>query len=263
VNALYNTQEASADAQSVKPFAQLLAENGFTPQDVQEYQIEPQIATINLIEKGQPPVTDADISAYYSQHMAQFTEPDRAHVVRIILNNQADAQRIYSQIQKGQPFSTFVSQSIDHTFPGGEVPYWVNLDSAPNPQLVPPGMLPELQKATPGTGASSVTPPYFGEGYYWIVQVLDKQPKKVIPLSQVTDFIRFSLMAQKVQSNPAGVRAMQQELAQFQSKAQITILDPRYATLLAALTAPPPPVPTLSAPGSSAAPPASAPAPGK
>ncbi len=259
VNALYQTQKLSTEAQSVKPFDQVLAENGYTASDLQDYQIRPQIAQINLIEKGQPPISDADINAFYAQHKAQFTEADRAHIKLIVLADAAAAQRIYGQIQKGQPFSSFVSQSVFHAFPNGDVPVWVDMDGPQSPQLapiIPPGLIPLLKKATPGDGPTSVTPPFALPNGVLIAQVVERRAKTVIPLDQVRDDIRYTLIQTRVRQNPSAVQAVQQQLVQFQSQAKISIPDPRYAQLLATLTAPPPPAPSLAVPG------APAPAPG-
>ncbi len=263
VDALYQTQQLSTEAQSVKTFDQVLAESGYTASDVKDYQIKPQIAQVNLIEKGQPQISDADINAFYAQHKAQFTEPSRAHIKLIVLANAADAQRIFGQIQKGQPFSSFVSQSVFHGFPDGDVPLWVDLAGPQSPQLaqvIPPGLIPLLNKAQPGSGPTSVTPPFTLPNGSLIAQVVEKRPKTVIPLDQVRDIIRYTLMIQHVRQNPAAAQAVQQQLVQFQSQAKISIPDPRYAQLLASLTAPPPPAPTLSIPGGPA--PAPGPAPG-
>ena len=269
INALYTFQQAVNEASSVKTFDQLLAENDLTAQDYQAYQITPQLASLNLIDKGQPAITPAAISTYYTQHQAQFTEPNRAHIKRIIVATPADAQRIYGQLQKGQSFDSLVSQSIDRTFPNGDVPLWVSLDAPPSPQIVPPAMLPALKKAAAaekasGPGPASVTPPYTSpQGGIWIVQVVDQKPKTTLPLSQVQGGIRDILMTQQIQQNPSLQAAFQQQLAQFQSQAKISIPDPRYAQLLAALTAPPLPTPQLSLPTPSApASPVPAPKPG-
>lgn len=254
INALYTFQQAINEASSVKTFDQLLAENDLTAQDYQNYQITPQLAQMNLIDKGQPPITDAAISTYYAQHKAQFTEPNRVHIKRIVVATPADAQRIYGQIQKGQSFDSMVSQSMDRTFPGGDVPLWVSLDAPPNPQILPPGILPSLKKAAAaekasGPGPASVTPPYVSpQGGVWIVQVVDQKPKTVLPLSQVQGGIRDILMTQQAQQNPSLAEAFQQQLSTFQSQSKISIPDPRYAQFLAVLTAPPPPTPSLPLP---------------
>jgi hypothetical protein len=262
IDAFYQTQKLQTESQSVKPFDQVLAESGYTESDIKDDQIRPQIAQINLIEKGQPAITDADINAFYAQNKAQYTESDRAHIKLIVLGNMTDANRIYGQIQKGQPFSSFVSQSIFHGFPDGDVPLWVDLDGPQSPQLaqiIPPGLVPMLQKAQPGTAASSVTPPLALPNGALIAQLVEKRPKTVLPLDQVREAIRYTLMVQNVRKNPALAQGVQQQLVQFQSQAKISIPDPRYAQLLASLIAPPPPTPSLSVPGTSAPPSTSTP----
>ncbi len=265
VNALYDTFQQVQSAQSVKPFDQLLAESGQTPDDIKDTRLRPQLAEIKLLSKGQPPVSDADISAFYAKNKAQYTKPDRAHIKRIVLANAADAQRIIGQIQKGQSFDTFVAQSLDRTFPGGDVPVWVSLDTPPNPALVPPPMIQLINKATPGTSATSVVGPYAFHGVYWIVQVVDRQKKEIVPLDQVKESIQFALMAQKAGQNPQQRQTVSQELRDFQTKAKIAIPDKRYAQLLTQLTEPPPPTPAFAPPaggGPGATIPGPAPAPG-
>ncbi|MBV9851589.1 MAG: peptidyl-prolyl cis-trans isomerase [Armatimonadetes bacterium] len=249
VNALYNTFQAVQEAQSVKPFDQLLAESGQTDQDIKDARLRPQIAQIKLLAKGQPPVTDADVSAYYAQNKAQYTEPNRAHIKRIVLASSADAKRIADQIQKGQPFDSFAAQSLDRSFPGGDVPVWVNLD-APNPQIVPPALVQLIKNAKP----NGVVGPYPFHGVYWVVQVVEKKQKTVVPLDQVKDAIRFEIMTQRARQDPMRVQTVNQQLRDYQTKAKITIPEKRYAQLLDELTAPPPPTPTLTLPPASAPP---------
>ena len=250
VDALYSTFQAVQAAQSVKPFDQLLQESGQTADDIKDTRLRPQIAEIKLLAKGQPAVTDADVSAFYAGHKDQYTKPDRAHVRRIVLADGAAAKRIAGQIQKGQPFDSFASQSLDRSFPGGDVPVWVNLDSLPNAQQVPGPMIQMIAKAAP----NGVVGPYAFHGVYWIVQVVDKKPKEVVPLDQVKDSIRFALMARKAGQDPQRRQQVSQQLRDFQAKAKITIPDPRYAQLLTQLTAPPPPPSSLAPPGGGAPP---------
>ena len=248
VTSLYDTFQAVQSAQSVKPFDQLLAESGQTAEDIKDIRLRPQIAEIKLLTKGQAPISDADISAFYAQNKAQYTKPDRAHIKRIVVANGADAKRIFGQIQQGQSFDSLVSQSLDRTFPGGDVPVWVNLDAAPSPALVPPPMVQLINKAKPGDPKAGVVGPYSFHGVYWIVDVVEKKPKEVVPLDQVKDSIRFTLMAQRAGQDPARRQAVSQQLRDYQTKAKITVPDPRYAQLLAQLTAPPPPAPTFAPP---------------
>ena len=249
VNALYDTFQQVQAAQSVKPFDQLLAESGQTADDIKDFRLRPQLAEIKLLAKGLPPITDKDIQTFYDKNKGQYTKPNRVHIKRIVVATAADAQRIYGQIQKGQSFDTQVSQSLDRAFPGGDVPVWVSLDTPPNPQLVPPPMVQMINKAKPGTSAASVVGPYAFHGVYWIVEVVDKQPKQIVPQDQVKDSIRFALMAQRAGQNAEQRQVITQQLRDFQTKAKITIPDPRYAQLVTQLTTPPPPAPTFAPPG--------------
>lgn len=253
VDAIFNTTRLANDASSTKTLDQVLAQTGVTPDDIKNYQLKPQLSELLAIQKigALKPVTDADVSAFYDKNKAKFTYPERAHIKRIVLTSAADAQRIYSQIQKGQSFDTFVSQSVDRQFAGGDVPIWIGLDAPRPPLVVPPAMFPAIRKAAQSAGNSpaDVTPPFAYQNAYWIAEVVATQPKTVLPLDQVKEYIRFLILAGEVRANPSAAQAAQQQLRSFQSTAKISISDPRYSQLLAALTAPPPPAPSLGVPG--------------
>ena len=254
VDSLYSAFKTAQETRSVKPYDQLLSEAGLTPDDIKNTTLKFQLAQIKLLTKGQPPVSDANISAYYALNKDKlFTQPDRAHIKRLVLSNPTDAQRIAGQLQKGQSFDSFTSQSLDRQFPGGDVPVWVNLDAPGLSQFVPSPLIAQIKKAKPGDANASVVGPYAFHGVYYIVQVIEIRPKETVPLDQVKDSIRFEIMRQNASKDPSRLQAVTQELRDYQAKAKITIPDKRYAQLQTELTTPPPPQPAapqlnLSAP---------------
>lgn len=275
VNAAFDDFKLLQGFRLVKPFDQALADTGLTTDVFKETQIKPQLAQTKLLTKGVT-VSDADVQAYYNSHKDKpvnptdpsnpeigFTNPARAHIKRIVVGGQAEAQAISKAIAGGQTFESQVAQSLDKSSPDGDFPAWVQTDPIPAGQ----GAQIKVIAATP---AGSVTPPIAFPGSqpgapptYWLVKVVEKKPKEVVPFDQVKDLIREQILQQKVRAalaDPAASEGFRQQLHDFQAASKLSIAGPQYAALAQQLTHPAPlPPPAPAAPGGSPF----APAPGK
>ncbi len=253
VNTMYDNIKLVQDSQTIKPFEQRLSESGLTPQDVKDIQLRPQLAQIKMLTKGDPAPTDADIKKYYDDNkLTQFTKPDRAHVKGIALANQADAQKIYKEIQGGQKFETFLPQSLNKQLVDGEFLQWVPLDAAKNPALAP------LIKGINATAQGQTSAPVSFQGAWWLIQVVEKKAKETVDFDQVKTLIPFILTEQKAQIAPTDPPAVQQAKVQkardVQTQEQdyqknlansggikISLAGQQYTQLMNDLKNPPPP----------------------
>ncbi|BDI34381.1 hypothetical protein CCAX7_64320 [Capsulimonas corticalis] len=236
VDAQLNNIKLIQDKVLVRGFSDTLAAAGLTEDDLKHLQIQPQLAQIKLLTKGQS-VTDAEIKAYYDLHKKdQFTKPNRAHIKRIAFASAADANAAYSDIQKGKPFEDYVSKSIINQPSDGDLPQWVDLDDVSNPGVKP------LVDGIKDAKAGDVPKPFAFQGAWWLVKVVDKKAVEVLPQDQVKNMIQFLLLSQKAQQSQTGFQDIQQKLRDFQTKANIEIPEKQYNDLVNEIKNPPPPM---------------------
>jgi parvulin-like peptidyl-prolyl isomerase len=252
VQTQYDNLKLVQDSANIKTFEQRLAENGWTPEDVKQIQIRPQLAQIKLLTKGIPAPTAAQIQAYYDQHKAdQYTKPDRAHVRGIALASQTDATSIYQQIQGGKKFDDFVGRSLNKSLPNGEFLQWVPLDSSKNPALAP------LIDSIKTTAIGKTTAPFQFQNAWWLIQVVDKKSQETVPFDQIKALIPFTLLEQsalpQATDSPAvrdqkaqKFKDVQQQEQDYQKKLansngiKIDLPGSQYVTMLDAMKNPPP-----------------------
>lgn len=258
LDALYKPFVALQESNSTKPFEQVLQDVGLTPEQVKHDQFRPQLARLKLLTKGLPPITDTEIKAYYDLNKSkEFTRPDRAHIKRIIVATQADAQTAAQEIKKGQQFEMLASRSLSKQPADGDVAQWLPLDATANPTLAP------LVSAAKSTSVGATSTPFAFQGYWWLVKVVDKKPKETLTLDQVKGLIPLLLLNKKAQEHPETAAKLDQQLREFQTKADIKVSLPgsQYADMVAVLKNPPPPAPG-GVPGAPGLPPGAVPGPG-
>ncbi len=241
------------EAESVEPFDEQLKDIGLTTGDIERSQIVPQLCQLNLLSQGVTP-TDADIQGFYNANMnTEFTEPNRAHIKRMVLATEGDARDVFQKIQAGSTFEAQYPRSIDKQFVDGDIPAWVPMDH-PDAKMAP------LVNALAKTDVGKVTPPVQIRGTWWISEVIAKQPRELLPLEKVKSLIGIALRQQHIQSNPTAMMDFQNDLRNAQISANIVVADARYQPVISQIENPPPMGPN-SAMAPSASPPPTAPAP--
>jgi parvulin-like peptidyl-prolyl isomerase len=245
IDSQYANYQLIQESNSVKPFADQLAELGVTPDAVKSLRIVPQLCQLNLLTKGVT-VTDADLKAYYDLHKSdEFSKPDRAHIMRMILATKADADDVYAQIQKGTPFEQLYSRSIDKQLANGELPQWLPLSDmgasklSTNPQIAP------LITAVKKTDIGKTTPPLQFQGGWWLVKVVDKKPAETWPYEKAEPLVKVEKLQQGMQSDPTRYTDLQNELRDKETTADIKVFSTQYQSLVDSIKNPPPPPPSM------------------
>ena len=262
VDAQFNNIKLVQEIRNVKPFDQVLADNGLTEDVVKETQIKPLLSQVKLLTKGVT-ITDADIKTYYDANKDKsvtdngFTKPERVHIKKIAVATEAEATAIAADIKSGKStFDKEVSKSLDKSTPDGDFPTWIAIDPATPGSEV-------LTKPLTTTPEGSLTAPIPIPGpagpTYWLVQVVKKEKKEVMPLDQVKDLVHAVLLQQKAGQNTEGQTALQQQLRDFQTASKVTIAGPQYAALAQEITHPAPPAPAAPSGGPGGSPFAPAP----
>jgi foldase protein PrsA len=257
LDAFFNGEKAITDFSTVDGFDKLLEQIGATSDDVKQEQLKPTLSRLKLLAKGTT-VSDSDIQQYYEKNKSRFSQPERAHIRKIAVASQTEAQAIGAQIKAGKSFDSFLGQSLDTSSPTGDVPRWVPLTGDSNPQLKP------LIDAVKSTPEGQVTPPLNYGGSWWIVQVVKKEPASTLPLDQIKGLLQFQVLGEKAQSNFSNQMDLQQKMRQFQTTADIKTDLPQYKTLIDQIKNPPPTpaMPQFAPPPSATAPAGKAPVPG-
>lgn len=254
LDAFFNGEKAITDFQTIDGFDKLLTQVGATPDDVKQEQLKPTLSRLKLLGKGTT-ITDADIQQYYDKNKDHFGHPERAHIRKIAVASQTEAQTIEAQIKAGKAFDSFLGQSLDTSSPTGDVPNWIPLDLN-SPQLKGNPQLKPLVDVVKSTAEGQVAPPLNTGGSWWIVQVVKKEPAATLPLDQIRGLLQFQVLSEKAQSNFSNQMDLQQKMRQFQTSATIQTDLPQYKTLVDQIKNPPPTpaMPQFSAPPQGAAP---------
>jgi len=220
---------------SVQPFDEQLKTEGLTEDYIKRLQIIPQLCQLDLLAKGIT-ITDADATAYYQRHLADmFTKPERAHIKRMVLASQADADDVYAQLQKGASFAALnASRSIDKQLIGGEVPQWLPLDNPHNPAATP------LFEAIRSTPPGKVTKPIKFQDSWWIVKIVAKKPREVFDQKSAKSMVRMAMTQQKIAAEPSRYTVLEKDWRNATMAADIQVGEPRYNTLVDELKNPPP-----------------------
>jgi hypothetical protein len=190
------------------------------------------VAQLNLLSRGVT-VTDAETKSFYDTHTNQFGSPPRAHIKRIILGTLSQATSIYNQIKAGGQFEQFVSNSLDHSSPDGDVNQWIPLTGSAVAGIGP------LLQAVSATEEGEVAPPVRMGGKtettYWIVKVVEKRPAETKSYNDVKDLIHQSMVENRATQDTANRMMASQELMAFMHAAKIEAVDAQYQPVIDAL----------------------------
>ena len=245
IGAQYDAFKAIQQGQLVKPFDQALTDAGLNEDLFKTLQLRPQITQLKLATKGMT-VSDADIQTFYNanKNKPPYTNAARVHINRLVFASLADAQAASTAIKGGKTFESQVSNSVDKVPADLEVTNWVPLDPIP-PALA--GVIKPIADTKPGQVTPPLTVPGSAPGSrpaFWLVKVVEKKDKEILPLDKVKEIIRTQMLQQKVQADPTIQTTLQQSLRDFQTHVKIVIPETQYAALVQQLTQPAPAPPT-------------------
>src|SRR3989338_10174 len=130
------------------------------------------------------PVSEGEISNYYTLHRRHFYQPAQFHARQILLDNKEDADEAMAQLKKGDDFASLAkkhSKSPDGKR-GGDLGWF---DSS----TMPPVFGEVCQELKPGETSKVVNTDYG----YQIFQLMDRRPPYQRTLQEVHDDIEASL----------------------------------------------------------------------
>ena len=169
---------------------------------LREEQLHQQLADIGLV--------DAEVEAYYRQHLADYTDPAKSRIAMIRLSlpkgatdekraeKRALAEEILAQVQAlpaaGQGFGTLAARHSDHQasrYAGGDVGWYV---AGQGGRIADEAVVEQVAALrSPG----EISPVIEGEDGFYLLRLIEAMPEQTRPFSEVEPRIRRILLAQK------------------------------------------------------------------
>jgi foldase protein PrsA len=230
-----DVDKSEADIKSKYPpgqFQAILTQQGLTEADVQNI-----LRQKLVIEKAIGPqlhVTDADVKAFFDKNHATFDQPEQVRARHILVADEKTADMIEAKLKGGAKFADLVTQYSTDTASkatGGDLGFFARGK-----------MVPAFSDAAFALKVGQTSAPVKSPFGWHIINLEDRKPAVTATLASAHAQILDQLKQQQEQQLIPGF------MQTLRSKANIQVLDPRYADVF------PPPLP---------APPATTPAPAK
>jgi foldase protein PrsA len=230
-----DVDKSEADIKSKYPpgqFQAILTQQGLTEADVQNI-----LRQKLVIEKAIGPqlhVTDADVKAFFDKNHATFDQPEQVRARHILVADEKTADMIEAKLKGGAKFADLVTQYSTDTASkatGGDLGFFARGK-----------MVPAFSDAAFALKVGQTSAPVKSPFGWHIINLEDRKPAVTATLASAHAQILDQLKQQQEQQLIPGF------MQTLRSKANIQVLDPRYADVF------PPPLP---------APPATPPAPAK
>ena len=227
-------------AGSQEAFDRQLKAVGMTPDELRAKITQEATATATLTRELGVTVTDADAHAFYTNHPADFEQPETVHVRHILLltmdpatrsplpADQLQAKRkqiedILKRVKAGEDFATLAEQYSEDPgskAKGGELPPFSHGE-----------MVPQLEAAAFSMQTNTVSDVVTTDYGFHIIKLLDKTPAQKVDYAKVADKIKDFLIQQKTQKLAPAY------LAGLSKAANVEILNPDLKAAAAALAA--------------------------
>lgn len=142
-------------------------------------------------QKGMPTdttVTEKDIEAYFQDHIAMYTEPEKVRVREIQLDTEKEAQDILKQLRAGADFAKLAEKKTTRSWAatkGGDLGY---LDKR---------QYPRVSEAAFKLNVGQLGGPIKDGNKYSVIKVLDKKPSSPRRLEEIKGNIRATIMRER------------------------------------------------------------------
>jgi peptidyl-prolyl cis-trans isomerase C len=137
-----------------------------------------------LAAEAAPPPGDAEVSAYYAAHSAEFVRPERVHLRQILVDDREAAEAARAEVRAGADFSEVASRlSRDPSAGrGGDQGELARED-------LPTAFAETIFELEPGEVSEVLAAGY---GYH-VFQVVERLPREVVPLAEAAPAIQVEL----------------------------------------------------------------------
>jgi peptidyl-prolyl cis-trans isomerase C len=154
-------------------------------------------------------ISDEEVQRFYQEHPAEFEQPERVHVLQVVVQSEDEARRIRDELRRSPgSFAAVAKRSsiAPEGKAGGDLGYFGKESGMPE--------IFDLCFRLGLNTISEVTPSPYG---FHIFKVVDRKPAGHRPFEQARDEIRQRLLRER------RARAQQEYLAALRQRAQIKI----------------------------------------
>ncbi len=236
-----SSAEINAEYQKIKKsfpsedaFKSFLYRQRLTITDIKNYirrelVIQKFIASLEEKQKVDP----KEIKDFYDKSKdLLFTEPEKVHVMHILVKTQKEAEEIEKELKNGADFGKLAEEkSIDPSAKKNKG----DLGFIYKGQTVP-----EFEKQAFSMEPGDISPPIKTQFGYHIIKVLEKSPQKVKSFDEVKDQIELELKREKA------LKELEKIKEELKKKAKIEIYAAEYKQAEAYLKETPTPTPEAS-----------------
>ena len=210
-------------------FDAIVKQNGMSDADVRNI-LRQQLVLQQAVAKRIPPITSAQVAAFFKQNHAMLDKPEQVRARHILVPDLKTAQMVEAKLKAGGDFAALAKQySADPASKdkGGELGFFGH------GQMVQP-----FDAAAFSMPVGKISAPVKSPFGYHIIQVEEKKPAIKATIGGSDAQIRQTLLQQAEQQQ------IQPFLQELRSKATISVSDPRFSDLA---STPLPPAPAASA----------------
>ncbi|OQX87986.1 hypothetical protein B6D60_02820 [candidate division KSB1 bacterium 4484_87] len=125
--------------------------------------------------------TEQDFQNYYQSHREKYSSPGKIHLREIVVADSMLAQRIYAKVLAGGDFAALAKEYSMHretAEKGGDLGI---LTAPDHPQIA--AQVKYLQ-------LGQVAEPFANDGYYFLLQLIDRIPPQPLPFRDVEDLVK-------------------------------------------------------------------------
>jgi parvulin-like peptidyl-prolyl isomerase len=178
------------------------------------------IATINHS------CTPDEVQAYYDKHPESWTIPESVKIAAVMTSNAQDANTAYQDLQKGADFASVAKKYSEDKATS------VNGGLIGNAAISEPSLPPFIQDAVKSLQTGSYSPVVKqnvqGKDQYFIFEVLERNPKKIIPFDNIKTQVERIALLDKV----GGTAAANTKIDAFRKTSTIVVNIPGYQNIM-------------------------------
>jgi|GEM_PF-5166423 parvulin-like peptidyl-prolyl isomerase len=229
----YNDIKMVQNVHQTRDFDEVLTDQGLTVQQYKTESVEPDVAQFNVLVKGVS-ATDQELLASYQSNLPDYTEQSRIHIERIVLDDEASADQAYQTASKTNSLDDVLSLNRATPLSGGaddaDIAQWIPLEHS-DPVLAP------IISAASTAQAGTVLKPIKLAGKWWLVKLVDRKAKDVIPFQEVRHIVMWNVLMNKARA-AGNIEKVQSAMKDLTEQAVINVRAPQYASLVKQLKDP-------------------------
>jgi len=231
-NQMPTEAEINSDLENAKKqpaVAQALAQKQIT-EDALRYDIKVQRARFNIATTSAS-VSPADVEAYYKQHIANYTTPERWGLAAIRTSKPENLPKIAADLKANKPFAdiarAYSEDEKSRMNGGGLGTVAANSETLPAPLREAIKKL-KVGETTPPIKLDMTGPQGKPAGAVWfIVRLVSKTPESVRPFAEIKDQIERLALLEKA----GGYQVADKKILQFRLQSDVKINLPGYENL--------------------------------